>query len=437
MSADTLPDPRPIVPDHDLVRKVGRGSYGEVWLARNVMGSFRAVKVVYRASFDSERPYERELSGLQKFEPVSRTHPGLVSILHIGRNVADGYFYCVMEVADDSARGQAIEPETYQPRTLAGEAGKRGRLPLAECLDLGLALAAALGQLHSQGLVHRDVKPSNIIFVNGLPKLADIGLVTQIGSKATLVGTEGYLAPEGPGSAGADLYSLGRVLYEISLGQSQEQFPELPTRLRDLPDAAGLMSLNAVVLKACDPQPGKRFRSAAELRTALTELRARFGGAGQGTAASSSARPGTGSKVVLLAPGESPADAALARRLEEKLSAAGFAVYRDAPAELSVEWARGLEQHIRGAQAVLAILSPASVHSEFMVYGLEVASQAARRAGDLPRLIPVCLGLSEPLPPQVAIALGGASPIAAGSGEDAEPVVERAVAAVEQLRAKS
>jgi len=433
MSADTLPDARPSVPDHDLLRKVGRGSYGEVWLARNVMGSFRAVKVVYRASFDSERPYERELSGLQRFEPVSRTHPGLVSILHIGRNVPDGYFYCVMEVADDSARGQAIEPETYQPRTLAGEAGKRGRLPLAECLDLAMALAAALGHLHSQGLVHRDVKPSNIIFVNGLPKLADIGLVTQIGSKATFVGTEGYLAPEGPGSPGADLYSLGRVLYEISMGQSQEQFPELPTRLRDLPDAAGLMSLNAVVLKACDPQPGKRFRSAVELQTALTELRARFVGAGQGPSARSSGRPGAGLKVVILAPAEAPADAALARRLEEKLAAEGFTVLLDAPPALSVEWARGLEQHIRGAQAVLAILSPSSVHSEFMAYGLEVASQAARRPDGLPRLIPICLGLPEPLPPQVALALGGASPIAAGIGEDADQAVQRAVAALAKL----
>ena len=136
MDVNSPVNPRPIVPDHELLRQVGRGSYGEVWLARNVMGSFRAVKVVYRASFDSDRPYEREFGGLQKFEPVSRTHPGLVSILHIGRNAEAGYFYCVMEVADDMARGQDIEPEQYQPRTLAREVAKRGRLPLQECLDL-------------------------------------------------------------------------------------------------------------------------------------------------------------------------------------------------------------------------------------------------------------------------------------------------------------
>ena len=430
MSAVTTPDARPVVPDHELLRQVGRGSYGEVWLARNVMGSFRAVKVVYRASFDSERPYEREFSGLQKFEPVSRTHPGLVSILHMGRNAQDGYFYCVMEVADDIARGQTIEPETYQARTLAREAAKRGRLPLAECLELGMALAAALGHLHSHGLIHRDIKPSNIIFVNGIPKLADIGLVTQIGTKATFVGTEGYLPPEGPGSPGADLYSLGRVLYEISMGQTQEQFPELPTRLRELPDAAGLMSLNGLVLKACAPQAAQRFRSAEELQAALAELKAEFVGAGQRTAARGTGRPGAGLKVVILAPVGAAADAALAQRLKEKLAAEGFVVFLDAQPELSVEWARGIEQHIRGAQAVVPILSPASVRSEFMVYGLEIASQAARRPTRLPALVPIYLELRDPLPTQIALALGGASPVSADGGEDVDQAVQRAVAAL-------
>src|SRR5439155_26177224 len=127
-----------------------------------------------------------------------------VSILHVGRNEEAGYFYYVMEAADDVARGQAIVPEDYTPKTLGIELAKRGRLPLEESLKLGLSLAAALGQLHSRGLIHRDVKPSNIIFVNAVPKLADIGLVTAIGEAATFVGTEGYVPPEGPGSPSAE-----------------------------------------------------------------------------------------------------------------------------------------------------------------------------------------------------------------------------------------
>ena len=88
----------PQIPDHELLRCIGSGSYGEVWLARNVMGTYRAVKVIYRATFSDDRPYEREYHGMQRFEPVSRSHDGLVDILQIGRNNTAGYFYYVMEL---------------------------------------------------------------------------------------------------------------------------------------------------------------------------------------------------------------------------------------------------------------------------------------------------------------------------------------------------
>ena len=72
-----------------------------MWLARNALGTWRAVKIVYRAAFDHDRPYEREFEGIRRFEPVSRTHPSQLNILHVGRNDAAGYFYYVMELADD------------------------------------------------------------------------------------------------------------------------------------------------------------------------------------------------------------------------------------------------------------------------------------------------------------------------------------------------
>jgi len=85
----------PVVPDHELIRRIGGGSYGDVWLARTTVGTWRAVKVVFRDRFTDARPYEREFNGIQKFEPLSRGNEAFIDILQIGRNDAEGYFYYV------------------------------------------------------------------------------------------------------------------------------------------------------------------------------------------------------------------------------------------------------------------------------------------------------------------------------------------------------
>jgi TolB-like protein/Tfp pilus assembly protein PilF len=264
----TPPSPPPI-PDHQLLAPIGQGAYGQVWLARNVLGTFRAVKIVYRRTFSDDRPYEREFAGIKHFEPVSRMHPGLVNVLHVGRSDPLGCFYYVMEVADDRTRGQDIELQHYWPKNLRSELAERKRLPAEECLTLAHSLVSALGFLHEHGLIHRDVKPSNVIFIRGQPKLADIGLVTDLSDEATAVGTDGYVPPEGPGSAAADLYSLGKLLYEISTGFDRTRFPSLPTRLHEFPDASLLARLNHVILRACEPKTRRRFRSAKEMESAL------------------------------------------------------------------------------------------------------------------------------------------------------------------------
>ena len=80
----TLQHAIPSIPDHELLRRIGGGSYGEVWLARNVLGDYRAVKVIYRDKFEHDRPFDREFEGIQKFEPISRLHESQVDILHVG-----------------------------------------------------------------------------------------------------------------------------------------------------------------------------------------------------------------------------------------------------------------------------------------------------------------------------------------------------------------
>ena len=258
-----------------MLRLIGKGSYGEVWLARSVTGAMRAVKVVHRSDFQHDKTFEREFEGLKKFEPISRSHPGLVDVLHVGRNLTEGFYYYVMELGDDQVRGSEIIPELYVARTLSSDINQRdhGRLGVDECIDAGANLADALEYLHERGLTHRDVKPSNVIFVEGVAKLADIGLVAASGQR-TFVGTEGFVPPEGPGSPAADIYSLGMVLYEVSTGNDRLEFPELPSRLPDESERPKWRALNAIVCKACAQKPKDRFAAAADFAQALLRVKA-------------------------------------------------------------------------------------------------------------------------------------------------------------------
>ena len=107
--------------------------------------------------------------------------------------------------------------------------------------------------------------------MQGVPKLADIGLVAASGQRS-FVGTEGYVPPEGPGTPQADIYSLGKVLYEISMGKDRLDFPELSSNLDEREDKERLLQLNEVLLKACANNPAKRYETADELRRDLERI---------------------------------------------------------------------------------------------------------------------------------------------------------------------
>lgn len=268
---------RPEIPEHTLERRIGEGAYGEVWLARDVVGSYHAVKVVYAARFGgAAEPFEREYHGISTYSPISLSHPGLLHVLLVGRRQQQGYFYCVMELADDATGGLSMQSKTYVPRTLDRDLELRRYLPAPECIGLALQLTAALEHLHRHGLIHRDIKPSNIVFVKGVPKLADIGLVTNIAStmhEVSFVGTEGYIAPEGPGAPSTDIFSLGIVLYRMSTGLAAKQFPTLPDLFSNRPDQGLFLQLHEIVLKACAKNPALRYPSAAAMHDALLELK--------------------------------------------------------------------------------------------------------------------------------------------------------------------
>src|SRR4051812_8257804 len=156
-STDNVPSrPPPPIPNHEIIARIGAGSYGEVWLARSITGALRAAKVVWRSHFSSERPYEREFHGIVQFEPISRSHPGVVNVLHVGRDDTAGCFFYVMELADAAEKkviSKSVISETvpeftavaqsagllitdYSPRTLTSELKSRARLPIADVVSL-------------------------------------------------------------------------------------------------------------------------------------------------------------------------------------------------------------------------------------------------------------------------------------------------------------
>lgn len=259
------PGSLPKIPDFEVIRRIGGGAYGDVYLARSLTAGYRAIKVVRRAAFDNEAPYEREFEGVRRFAELSLREPRQLALLHVGRNDAEGFFYSVMELADDVSSGSEIHPDSYVPATLEEVRRQRGRLPVDEVIALGVELGAAIGNLHAAGFVHRDIKPANVILVRGVPKLADVGLVCLARDQATLVGTPGYLPQEGPGLPTADVFAFGKTLYVLGFGEEPGSFPGLPRDIDTLPGRDTLMELNAVLLRACARRPEERYSNAAEM----------------------------------------------------------------------------------------------------------------------------------------------------------------------------
>jgi serine/threonine protein kinase len=266
------------IPDFELLRSIGEGAYGEVWLARSLTGAYRAIKIVFRNKFSEQRPFEREFEGVRTFEPVSLMNPGWVSVLHVGKDETRGFFYYVMEAADDITSGSKIDPNNYTPKTLGKMLVEKPWLPVADCIAIGIELADALAALHKLGLVHRDVKPSNVIFAKGHAKLADIGLVANVEGPKTFAGTEGFIPTEGPGTPLADIFSLGRTLYQAASGCDPKRQPGLPTALGERDDQREFIRLIDIIDKACASFHANRYQSAEELRKDLARLQTSFQG---------------------------------------------------------------------------------------------------------------------------------------------------------------
>ncbi len=247
----------PAVPDFDMIRPVGRGGFGEVWLATNrTTGQLRAVKIIPLRQPGQADPASREIASLTRLEASrGQRHPNLLSIHHVGKT--DKHLFYVMDPADDVGGGPASGGPDYQPATL--QSRLQGEpLSAEECMDYAGQLLAGLASLHGAGMVHRDVKPANCVFIDGRLKLADFGLVTEVHPAVSQVGTQKYMPPDGRMDMRADVYAAGLVIYEMISGLPVEEFPSLGEqvdRIRTDPTLAALLEL---VLNACEREPELR-----------------------------------------------------------------------------------------------------------------------------------------------------------------------------------
>lgn len=247
-----------------LLREIGRGAYGIVYLAKDATGASAAVKVCAR---DDDERYERELRGAKLYRTIPPS-AGLVRMLDLGE--CEWGFYFAMELADDEFGAEQVS--AYRPKTLAGIVAGEKALPLESALQLGLALADGLVTLQRHHLLHRDVKPGNVVYVHGRPVLADPGLLVEEDEATSLVGTPGYVPPESFTGAGGDVYSLGLTLKAASFGRSVEDLAMGPTLEADTGDVM-FPAWWRILNKATHPDAVRRYRSAKALRNDLLSLR--------------------------------------------------------------------------------------------------------------------------------------------------------------------
>lgn len=250
-----------VAQQYEMVRELGRGQYGEVWLARKKpSGIERAVKILLQAA--DRDAGERELRSLELIKNLR--HPYLLATEDFW--IAHNRLYVVMELADGSLRGRLKE------RQAEGHAG----IPEVELLGYMREAAEGLDHLHERKIVHRDVKPDNILLLHGHSKVADFGLARghdAVDAPMTFAGTPAYMAPEvwdGEACPASDQYGLASTYVALRQGRPAFKSAGITDLMRahqegkyEFADFLG-ESERAVLAKALARSPADRYASCAE-----------------------------------------------------------------------------------------------------------------------------------------------------------------------------
>ena len=259
---------------YEIIEKVGNGGMATVYKATDlVLKRYVAVKVL-RDEFTTDEEF------IKRFETEAQSaarlvHPNIVSIFDVG--VDNGIYYIVMELIKGKTLKEIIVEE-------------RGPLPWKWSVNVAIQIASALEMAHKNNIIHRDIKPHNIIITeDGIAKVTDFGIAKAVSNSTitafgTTIGSVHYFSPEhargGYTDAKSDLYSLGVVMYEMVTGKvpfdadtpvsvalkHMQEEPVPPIEMNPhLPEA-----VNKIILKALKKDPMYRYQTATEL---LEDLR--------------------------------------------------------------------------------------------------------------------------------------------------------------------
>ncbi len=248
-----------------LERRLGLGGMAVVHLARDTLLDRPVAIKLLAERFEDDRELRERFLREGRFA-AQLSHPNVVAVFDTGEE--DGRPYIVMEYADGSPLDDVLR--------------RRHSLPPEEVVELARQVCAGLAHAHSAGLVHRDIKPHNLLLRDdGTLKIADFGIARSgtggtITEAGTLLGTVAYMAPEvaegQAATAASDIFSLGAVLYELLTGQPPRTIRTLADVTSDavirhprehVPGAPE--QLVATIMRCLDPDPLRRPSSAQEV----------------------------------------------------------------------------------------------------------------------------------------------------------------------------
>jgi serine/threonine protein kinase len=415
------------VSHYRILRKLGSGGMGVVYEAEDMrLGRHVAIKLL------SEK-FSKNSTAIERFQREACTasslnHPSICTVHDVGE-YSDRHFI-VMEL---------LEGENLRQRILSGP------LPPEQMVAFGIQIADGLEAAHKRGIVHRDIKPANLFVIErerikildfGLAKLTGRDRSERISWDTTLdsdestrqnvtapgefVGTVSYMSPEQARGETldhrTDLFSFGVVLYEMATGvlpfRGHTSAVVFDSILNRPPSSAMRLNpqvspeLDRIITRALEKHREMRYQSAADLAAELRCLAMRT----SGSVAAAVPEPEPKAKelqVVLLYRRNVQPDEQIMRALEEKLAGQGYNVFVDRHLAVGVDWAREIEQKIGSADAVVALLSAASVESEMLSYEVQLAHSFSERQNGKPRLFPVRVQFKAEFPDSLHSALDG------------------------------